>query len=80
MHPSGDEIRSTVSIEICNRQGNKVRGRRRDVVQRELLPAVIFQPDQAPGCRILPSVVGADEGDIHIAVAIEVGRLDARGA
>src|SRR3954468_6404553 len=80
MHAAGDEIGLAVAVEIPYRQRHQVRRRAGDVVHRELLVPIVLQPDEALRGRIVPVVVGADHDDINVAVAVDVGRLRARGA
>ena len=55
-------------------------GALRHAVHRELLAAVVLQPDEAQRRRIAPRVVGADHRHVEVAVAVGVDRHRARRA
>ena len=77
MHAAGDQVWCAVAVEVADGQRDEMRRRRRDPMHRELLAAVVLQPHETPGGWVVPSVVGADDHDIQVSVAVDVGRLRA---
>ena len=75
MHPSGDEIRRAVAVEIADAQRDQMGWRARNIVHGELLMPVVLQPHEALRRRVVPSLVHADDHDVQVPVAVDVGRL-----
>ena len=80
MHAAGDQVGPAVAGEVANRQGEQVRRRAREIVQRERHVAVVLEPHEALRRRVRPAVVGAHDHNVEVSVAVEIGRLRARRA
>src|SRR5436190_22672104 len=80
MHAARYEIGRAVAVEIRGRQRDEMRWGMGDRVHRELLAAVVLEPNQAERRRIGPRVVSADDRHVEIAVLVCIERHRTRRA
>ena len=77
MHAAAHEIRCAITVEVADGERDQMRRRAREIMHRKLLAPVVLQPDKTLGRGVAPLVVGADDHDIEVSVAIDVGCLRA---
>ena len=85
MHPTPDDVRSPVAVQIANVSSDQMGRVSTDGVSRKLLIAIVFQPDHPVTGQVFPILVRAAHeavrGDnVQIAVAVHVDGIGRIGA
>lgn len=74
MHPSGNDVRFAIAVEITERERQNVRRSAGNVVQDELHGAIILKPCKTLRRGILPQIECAYGEDIMVSVMIDIQR------